>query len=152
VKRSGLEPKASRIASADGDRRSSSPGYTVAGERSAQAMREDHQAWADQQTLTSSCAFCDWTHEGPALEVRELALAHRQVEHPEACIRRARPKGSRIMKRKLRSAGEEEQVKIDAAEANRLRSEREQAQMLATIERGRERNRAALAALDGATS
>jgi hypothetical protein len=114
-------------------------------------MREDHQSWADQQTMTSSCAFCDWTHEGPALEVREFALAHRQVEHPEACVRRARPRGSRITKRKLRSAGEEAQIKIDAAEANRIRAEREQDQMLATIERGRERNRAALAALDGQT-
>jgi hypothetical protein len=129
----------------------SRPGYTAAGERSAQAIREDHQAWADQQTLTSSCAFCDWKHEGPALEVRELALKHRQDEHPEACIRRARPRGSRITKRKLRSAGEEAQIKIDAAEANRIRAEREQDQMLATIERGRERNRAALAALDGQT-
>jgi hypothetical protein len=38
-------------------------------------------------------------------------------------------------------------VKVDTEEARRVRSEREQAEMLAKIERGRER--AALAALDG---
>jgi hypothetical protein len=102
-------------------------------------MREEHQAWADQQTLTSSCAFCGWTHEGPALEVRESALKHREVEHPEACIRRPRPKGSRITKKKLRTAGEDEQIKIDAAEANRLRRERELEEMMEKVERGRAR-------------
>ena len=123
--------------------------YTAAGVLRSEAMKTSHQEWADTVQTTSFCAFCDWTHEGTALEGREAARAHREKKHPEACIRRARPKGSRISKRKLRSAGEEEQIKIDAAEARRLRSEREQAEMLEKMERGRERDRAALAALDG---
>ncbi len=114
-------------------------------------MKEVEREWADSQTITTACAFCDWTFEGTVLEGREKALAHRQKKHPEACIRRPRPKGSRITKRKLRTAGEEEQIKIDAAEANRVRSEREQAQMLATIERGRLRAASAAAALDMTT-
>jgi hypothetical protein len=74
-------------------------------------------------------------------------MAHREREHPEACIRKPRRRGSRMRKRALRTASEEEQVKVDTEEARRVRSEREQAEMLAKIERGRER--AALAALDG---
>ncbi len=125
-------------------------GLTQAGALTAEAMKAAERDWADRQITTSSCMFCDWGHEGTASECRDAALAHRQVEHPEACIRRARPRGSRITKKKLRSAGEEEQIKVDAAEANRLRSEREQGEMLAKIERGRERDRAAALALDGA--
>jgi hypothetical protein len=102
-------------------------------------MHQAHRDWADRQVTVSSCFFCGWTHTGSALECRERALAHRQAKHPEACIRRPRPKGSRIMKRKLRTAGEEEQIKIDAAEANRLRHERELEEMVAKVERGRVR-------------
>jgi hypothetical protein len=111
-------------------------------------MKAAEQSWADDQITTSSCAFCRWKFKGTAFEGRGAALAHRQEKHPEACIRKPRRSGTRITKRKLRSAGEEEQIKVDAAEANRVRAEREQGEMLAKIERGRERERAALAALD----
>jgi hypothetical protein len=110
-------------------------------------MRLRHQEWADSQVTTSACAFCDWTFEGTAGEGRERALEHRRAEHPEACVRKPRRRGSNMRKRALRTASEEEQVKVDTEEARRVRSEREQAEMLAKIERGRER--AALAALDG---
>jgi hypothetical protein len=111
-------------------------------------MRLRHQEWADSQVTTSYCMFCDdWTFEGTAGEGREAALEHRRAKHPEACVRKPRRRGSNMRKRALRTASEEEQVKVDTEEARRVRSEREQAEMLAKIERGRER--AALAALDG---
>jgi hypothetical protein len=115
-------------------------------------MREAHQVWADDQVTVSSCAFCDWTHEGTAVEGREEALTHRQSEHPEACIRKPRLRPRRISKRNARTAGEEEQIAVDAAEARRLRTKREQDEMLATIERGRERVRAAQASFDGSSN
>ena len=80
VKSSGLEPQSSQSGSTDGHRRSSSPvrpssDYTAAGVLKSEAMKATHQAWADGQVTTSSCAFCDWTHEGPAGEGREAARA-----------------------------------------------------------------------------
>jgi len=128
---------------------SSRSGYTRAGTVSAEEMRLAEQALADAKPTTSSCMFCDWTHEGTALECREEAKAHREREHPEACIRRPRRRRM-TRKRELRTASEQEQIRIDTQEARRVRHEREQAEMLAKVERGRERDRAALAALDGA--
>ncbi len=129
----------------------SRPGYTKEGLKSAEAIRADGQAWADAQVAVSYCMFCDWKHEGPAVECRVEALAHRQKKHPEACVLRPRMR-RRISKRKNRSATEEAQIAVDTAEANRVRRERDEAQVMAKIERGRERDRAALAALDGAVA
>jgi hypothetical protein len=95
-------------------------------------MRAAHQEWADGQVTTSSCAFCSWTFEGTALEGRERAKAHRERKHPEACIRKPR-RQRRITKKSIRSAGEEEQIKVDAAEARRLRHDRDFAKVLAKI-------------------
>ena len=125
--------------------------YTAAGELSAESMKATHQFWADGQVVTSSCAFCDWTHEGTALEGREEAKKHREKEHPEACIRKPRMR-RRISKQKLRSASEEEQISVDAAEARRIRAERDEAAILAKIERGRLRDAAAEAAQDEAAA
>ncbi len=155
MKVSGREPEAGGTPASTGRKahaavQSSRPGYTSEGLPSAQSMREAHQAWADTQDITTSCFFCAWTFVGPAGEGREKALAHRQKKHPEACIRKARRRGSRISKRKNRTPGEEAQIKLDTEEANRVRAEREQGEMLAKIERGRERDRAAALALDGA--
>jgi hypothetical protein len=111
-------------------------------------MRFAHQAWLDGQVTTSSCFFCRWKFKGTALEGREAARLHREQEHPDACIRRPRIRGSRIKKRAMRSAGEEAQIAVDTAEARRVRHEREMDDALAKVERGRQR--AALAALDGA--
>jgi hypothetical protein len=123
-------------------------GLTSAGNRTAESMRERHQDWADAQTTTSSCFFCDWTFTGTAAEGRDEARAHRQDEHPEACIRKPRLRKRKISKKQIRSAGKEEQIAVDAAEARRIRHEREQSEMLAKIERGRARD----AALDTAAT
>ncbi len=154
MKVSGRGPKVesaySGSASARGvDPASSRPGLTKEGLKSADAIRAEGQAWADAQVMTSSCTFCDWTHEGPAVECRAKALKHRQKKHPEACVLRPRMR-RRISKRKNRTASEEAQIAVDTEEANRLRRERDEAQVLAKIERGRERDRAALTALDQA--
>ncbi len=152
MKASGREPKAesaySGSASTQGDGSASSrPGYTKEGIRSAESIRADGQAWADAQVMTSSCAFCGWTVEGTALDCREEALKHRQKKHPEACILKPRLR-RRISKKKNRSAAEEAQIAVDTAEARRVRAQREQEEMLAKIEKGRARDRAAQAALD----
>jgi hypothetical protein len=82
------------------------------------------------------------------LEGREAALEHRREKHPEALIRKPRIRGSRIKKRGNRTAGEEAQIAVDIAEARRVRHEREMGEALAKIEKGRDRDRAALTALD----
>ncbi len=162
MKVSGLEPT-QRAPSAQGSSGStlqadqsaaggaaSSPEYTKEGLLSSEAMRQAHQEWIDAQVISTACAFCSWTHEGPAGEGRAAARVHREKKHPEACILKPRMR-RRISKRKNRSAAEEAQIAVDTEEARRVRSEREQGEMLAKIERGRERDRAALAALDGSS-
>jgi hypothetical protein len=124
------------------------PGFTKQGIVSSETLKDAEQSWADQQVTTSSCAFCDWTHEGTAGEGRDAARAHREQEHPEACVKKPRLR-RRIVKKALRSADEEAQISVDTREARRLRSEREVNDMLAKIERGRLRDAAAKAALDG---
>jgi uncharacterized protein YaiL (DUF2058 family) len=116
-------------------------------------FRAELQASADIVQTITLCLHCpDWTHSGTALEGREASLQHRRVEHPETLIRKPRRGHKGMRKRALRSAREEEQVSLDAAEANRARSEREQAEMLAKIERGRLRDEQARAALDEAAA
>lgn len=64
------------------------------GMKSAEQLGADHQAWIDQQAIVTACLFCDWRHEGPAADGRELSLAHRRDAHPEAVKpkpRRRRP-------------------------------------------------------------
>jgi len=114
-------------------------------------MRQAHQNWMDEQPITTRCAFCDWTHEGPAGEGRDAARAHREKKHPEACVLKP-SRRRRISKRQNRSAAEEAQIRVDTADARRSRQEREEAEMLAKIQRGRERDAAALAALDGSVA
>ncbi len=127
----------------------SGPGYTSEGIRTAESMRQSEQNWADEQITTTSCLFCKWKHKGTAVECRDKARTHREKKHPEACVIKPRLR-RRLRKRSLRSAEEEAQIAVDTTEARRLRSEREQNEMLAKIERGRERDRAAALALDGA--
>jgi hypothetical protein len=56
----------------------------VGGGKSQKDMKAEHQAAIDNTPITTRCAFCTWTHEGTALEGRELAKGHRRVHHPEA--------------------------------------------------------------------
>jgi hypothetical protein len=119
----------------------------------AAVFRAEQQAAADIIQTVTSCLHClDWTHTGTALQGREASLEHRRVQHPETLLLKPRKGHKGMRKRSLRSAHEEEQVSLDAAEANRARSEREQAEMLAKIERGRLRDEQARAALDEAAA
>jgi hypothetical protein len=59
-------------------------GSGVGGGKSAKEMKADQQDFIDNTPITTRCAFCTWTHEGTALEGRELAKGHRRVHHPEA--------------------------------------------------------------------
>lgn len=107
----------------------------------AAEMHADASHWRDQQPMTTSCAFCPWSFEGTALEGRLAARGHREQHHPEATIRRPRP-SRRISLQKLRSAEQQEQVAVDAAAANRVRAEREDAERLAKVLRSRAREAA----------
>jgi hypothetical protein len=54
------------------------------GGKSAKEMQEEAQAAQDAALISTSCAFCPWRYEGPALEGRAAAKEHRRREHPEA--------------------------------------------------------------------
>jgi hypothetical protein len=99
----------------------------------AKVMAAEAAAVRDAQPILTSCAYCDWTHDGIAAEGRLAALEHRKLKHPEAV-------GRKVVRRspiKYRA-----RVKPDddlIAEQNRIRAEREEAVQLATIARGRAR-------------
>lgn len=99
-------------------------------------MRAEAQAIQDAQPIVTSCLFCGWRYVGLVGAGRDAARTHRELKHPEAAIRKPR-KSRRIAKRAYRSPAEEEQARVDAAELNRVRAERELAEMLAKVERGR---------------
>jgi hypothetical protein len=101
------------------------------------------QEFRDTAPLTSRCAFCGWTHHGTALEGRAAALEHRVDKHPEAAARPRRPR-KRVswQKRALRSSNDEKQIAVEAAEANRLRSEREDGERLEKVLRALARDAA----------
>lgn len=97
------------------------------------AIARSHQAWADEQPTVQLCAFCPgFRFEGTAAECRLIFEQHLQSEHPEK-VRLAR------LTPKQRKAE-------NAKRANRDRAEREDADRLVKVERGRQRD--ALAAMD----
>ena len=106
-------------------------------------MKAEHQEWLDSQPTSTSCLFCDWTFDGTAAECRDAAAAHREQSHPDAQNRLGRRRGKSVGAWR-KEAGET--ASAERAEANRLRAEREDADRLAKIERGRQRD--ALAKLD----
>lgn len=95
----------------------------------------------DGAPMRTECFFCDWTFVGTAGAARDSARTHREQQHPEASVPRAR-KTIRMKKRSLRSKEEEAQAALDAAEANRVRAEREDAERLAKVLRGQARDAA----------
>lgn len=95
----------------------------------------------DEQPLRTSCLFCDWVFIGLAGEGRQAALAHREEHHPEAAVKRPR-KVRRITATWQRSDADREQITLDAAEANRVRAEREDAERLEKVLRARAREAA----------
>lgn len=108
----------------------------------SQRVRELCDEIRDAQPIVERCLFCDWTWIGLAGEGRQAALEHRKAKHPEAAVRKARVRVHRISKKALRSAGEEAQITLDAAEANRRRAEREEADRLAKVLRAQAREAA----------
>lgn len=51
--------------------------------RPAKETEAEHKLWAELQPTFTRCLFCDWHHEGTALEGRQAA-AHRRKFHPKA--------------------------------------------------------------------
>lgn len=108
--------------------------------KSSDELRADEAARRDAQPVLTLCGLCeDFRFEGPAGEGRELARAHREAEHPQACVRRARG-ARRITRRAGRSEEANAQIKFEADEARRVRAEREDAERLVKVERGRQRD------------
>ena len=101
------------------------------GKRAAE-IRADDDAWRDEGRVVESCLFCPWTYAGTAGEGRAMARAHREARHPEAVGRRTYRKPPRSYQ--IRAPGD--QVIEDQ---RRARLEREEAERLATIARGRAR-------------
>ncbi len=106
--------------------------YDYSGKPAA-IMRAEAAAYRDAQPLTVTCAFCGWTTTASAGESRDAAREHRQAAHPEACIRKPRQRRRVWIKRGDRTAEHEAQATLDAAEANRVRAEREDAVRLAKV-------------------
>jgi hypothetical protein len=100
-------------------------------------LRAEAEADRDNQPVTESCLFCRWTYTGPAGVGRERARRHRETRHPEATVRRVRRRRGGWRKKSDMTVSEAAQASLDAAEANRARAEREEAEKLATILRGR---------------
>lgn len=103
-------------------------------EKSGAQMREEFDAWADEQPTTVRCAHCpDWSFTGPAKEARDVAAAHREQLHPELVGRRTHRRAPvAVFGGKLDDES--------AAAARRARTEREEQEQLAKIERGRARD------------
>jgi hypothetical protein len=95
-------------------------------------MRADHEAWRDEEPVVESCLFCHWTYLGTALEGRAEARAHREEHHPEAVGRRTYRKPHSYQ---IRTPVNDQVIE----EQRRARLEREEAERLATIARGRAR-------------
>lgn len=104
-------------------------------------MRADEAAYQDTQPIVTTCLFCRWHYTGTVAEGRAKAKAHREQKHPEACVLKPRRRGL-IRKASNRTAAEEAQIAVDAAESRRLRYERELNDMLVKVERGRRRGAA----------
>lgn len=97
-------------------------------------LRAESEARRDAQPMSTRCAVdgCGWTITATAGECRDEAAAHRQAAHPELVGRRTERKQS-----VGKIGGKVDDDIIEAA--RRRRTEREQAEQLATIERGRAR-------------
>jgi hypothetical protein len=95
----------------------------------AAEMRADAATWRDQEPVTESCLFCDWNYTGLVADGRQAAKTHRTKHHPEDIGRKTyrKPRSYQI-----RPA--DDQV---IEENRRARLAREEAERLATIERGR---------------
>lgn len=113
--------------------------------KTADEFRAESEERRDQQPMATGCGFCDWRFEGTAGACREAAAAHREVEHPDATNRVGRGRGRGIGKWQ-RDTRNPDVIAADRAEANRVRAEREDAERLANIELGRQRD--ALASMD----
>lgn len=97
----------------------------------AAEMRADAQAHSDQQSITQRCLFCKWSWVGLAHEGRAKALVHRERKHPETI-------GRKTYRKREVTKGWRRDVPDEVIEGNnRARAEREEADKLATIERGR---------------
>lgn len=99
--------------------------------KTAEEMRADQDARRDAAPMVTSCAAdgCPWTHTGTAGECRAEAATHRADVHPELVSRRTYRKG-----------GSKIGAKVDDTiieEARQRRRDREEADQLEKIERGR---------------
>ena len=62
----------------------------MAVKRTMTEFGEQETAAYDAMTVQTSCAFCDWSMTGSAVESRERASQHRTDVHPDLPPRRAR--------------------------------------------------------------
>jgi hypothetical protein len=101
--------------------------------KTADELRADAEARRDAQPMSTSCAVtgCGFAYTGTAGECRTEAAGHRAAVHPELAGVRTYRKGIAFKRR-----GQEVDEAV-IAESRRLRQEREDAQRVETINRGR---------------
>lgn len=88
----------------------------------AATIREETRANLDATVLTTACAFCPWTHTGPAAQGRARALAHRQADHPDlkpAKRRRSNIRRFRVTEDSWRAEGLENASEVAAMHKRR---------------------------------
>jgi hypothetical protein len=102
--------------------------------KTSDELRADAEARRDAQPMSTSCGVtgCGWVHTGTAGECRAAAAGHRASVHPELTGSRTHRKAGIKFKR----PGQEVDSAV-IAESRRLRLEREEAQRVETINRGR---------------
>ena len=111
-----------------------SPGWLG---KPAAEMRAELAAARDLEPIVTRCLFCRWKYTGNAGVGRERARRHREARHPEATVRTVRRRRGGWRKKSDMTGSEAAQAALDAAEANRVRSEREEADRLAKVLAGR---------------
>jgi hypothetical protein len=101
--------------------------------KTADELRADAEARRDAQPMSTSCAVtgCGFAYTGTAGDCRAAAAAHRAGVHPDLVGARTYRKGIAFKRR-----GQEVDTAV-IAESRRLRQEREDAQRVETINRGR---------------
>lgn len=88
-------------------------------------IRAEERATQDATVLTTACAFCPWTHTGPAADGRARALAHRLADHPD--LKPAKRRRSNIRRFNVSDDAWREGGLAQAAEVAKMHARREAA-------------------------
>jgi hypothetical protein len=87
----------------------------------AKRFRVKEEAAKDGAAMKTSCAFCNWSFEGPTVTARAKATEHREKKHPE--IQPKRRRHNKPMLHTFRHPGMDDEHK-DEIQRERMRRAR----------------------------